>query len=382
MKTLQIGMDWFPDKGVGGLERYYYDFIRCLPTVNGETVGLVTGSTPVLQNTDPRVYGFAPHDASIWQRLSALRRIAHQLLGENDYSLISSHFALYTFLILDQLKQCPLVVHFHGPWALESIIESNKKGDNWLRKAMEQAVFQRAANFIVLSKAYQDILSHTYQVPIERIHIVPGGIDIRRFDTALSKRELREKLGWPQERFIIFTARRLSRRMGLENLIAAMRSVCRQYPDVLLMIAGKGELKATLQDQIEVLELTHQANLLGYLTDQQLDWAYSAADLSVIPTATLEGFGLIVLESLAAGTPILGTPVGGIPEILQPFCEDLVFEGCSTEQLSQGIQQALSGERQMPSKKACQDYIQHNYTWPMITQKIQSIYQNTLDRYA
>jgi glycosyltransferase involved in cell wall biosynthesis len=167
--------------------------------------------------------------------------------------------------------------------------------------------------------------------------------------------------------------------MGLENLIAAMDKVRRQYPDVLLLIAGKGSLAETLQAQIEELGLTEQVRLLGFVSDQDLGLAYRAADFSVVPTVAWEGFGLIVIESLAAGTPVLGTPIGGIPEILRPFSEDLVFEGTSLEQLAQGIIEALSGQRQLPSSKACEAYIREHYAWPAIAQRMKSVYQAALD---
>jgi glycosyltransferase involved in cell wall biosynthesis len=167
--------------------------------------------------------------------------------------------------------------------------------------------------------------------------------------------------------------------MGLENLIAAMDKVRRQYPDVLLLIAGKGALTETLQVQIEELGLVEQVRLLGFVSDRDLGLAYRAADFSIVPTVAWEGFGLIVIESLAAGTPVLGTPVGGIPEILQPFSEDLVFEGTSAEQLAQGIIEALSGQRQLPSSKACEAYIREHYAWPAIAQRMKSVYQAALD---
>ena len=100
----------------------------------------------------------------------------------------------------------------------------------------------------------------------------------------------------------------------------------------------------------------------------------------MVPTVALEGFGLIVVESLAGGTPVLGTPIGGIPEILKPFSEDLVFEGYNSDQLAIGIIEALSGDRSLPSSQACLDYVQANYHWNAIAEKIKFVYQRALDR--
>lgn len=377
IKTLQIGEGWFPEQP-GGLNRFYYDCTRYLPQAGVEIRGLVTGSSKVCQDSHGQIQAFAPSESPLWQRWYGVRQAFHRLLAEQEYPLVVSHFALYTLPVLDQLRKRPLVTHFHGPWTLESSVESNKSVANKLKKAIEQIAYRRTVNFIVLSKTFRDILHQQYRVPWERIHIVPGGVDMNHFDLTMSRTEVRAKLGWSQDRFIIFTVRRLAKRMGLENLIAAVDKVRHHYPEVLLQIAGKGALASTLKAQIEQLGLTEHVRLLGYVPDEKLALAYRAVDLTVVPTVSLEGFGLIVVESLAAGTPVLGTPVGGLPEILEPFSQNLVFEGYTSEQLAQGMIEALSGQRQLPSSPACQAYIQQNYAWHVIAQQIKSVYQASL----
>lgn len=166
--------------------------------------------------------------------------------------------------------------------------------------------------------------------------------------------------------------------MGLENLLRAIALVKTRYPNVLLHIAGKGALAETLQAQITELNLTNHVRLLGYLPDEQLPTAYRAANFSVVPTISFEGFGLIIIESLAAGTPVLGTPIGGIPEILQPFCPDLLFEDTSVDKLADGIIEVLSQKRQLPDREACQAYATDNFSWSVIAPQIESVYQQAI----
>ncbi|QDZ41434.1 glycosyltransferase family 4 protein [Euhalothece natronophila Z-M001] len=374
MKTLQIGMGWFPEEA-GGLNRYYYNCFHALSQAGVGVQGLVMGSSLL---KDEPVQVFAPRDSHILQRWQGIRKSAYQILEEEDEYLVVSHFALYTFPILDQLHDRALVTHFHGPWALESRIERRKPLVNWAKKALEQRVYQRTAQFIVLSHTFCNILQQEYHIPRERIQIIPGGVDLNRFDCSFSQEEAQEKLGWKRDRAILFCIRRLSKRMGLDNLITAIDQVRHHYPEVLLYIAGKGELTSTLQAQIEEMNLQDHVKLLGYLADEELPLAYRAADLSVVPTVALEGFGLVVVESLATGTPVLGTPIGGIPEILQPFCPDLILEGYQPQQLAQGIQEVLGGQRHLPTAQACQNYVKEHYTWSAIAPQIKAVYQAAL----
>ncbi len=378
LKTLQIGMEWFPDRP-GGLDRYYYDCLNYFPTANIQFDGLVAGESNVKSDSQGKVIAFAPANTSLFQRWLGVRERFKELTAKQDYDLVVSHFAFYTFPLLNILGDRPLVTHFHGPWALESGVEANKNLAVKAKKLLEKSVYQRSQQFIVLSQTFRDILHQEYQVPLERINIIPGGVDLDRFNISISQAEARDKLGWDRDRPIIFCIRRLAKRMGLENLITAMVDVRTKYPDTLLYIAGKGELAATLQAQIEELELDNNIKLLGYLSDEDLPLCYRAANFSVVPTIALEGFGLIVVESLAAGTPVLGTPIGGIPEILRPFSEDLVFEGYRPQQLATGIIEALSGDRILPSSKDCLNYVEANYNWNAIGQKIKLVYQLALD---
>jgi glycosyltransferase involved in cell wall biosynthesis len=381
MKILQLGTSWFPEEA-GGLARIYYGCVNYLPLVGVEVDGLVTGSDRAFQDSHGKVQAFASTDSSTWQRSRSLRKIVTEIL-KNDknqckYDLIASHFALYTFPILDRIGKLPLVIHFHGPWALESKAEGAGRLSTFSKWAIEKVVYQRADGFIVLSEAFRQILHQTYEVPLEKIFIVGGGINTAEFDLGLLIAQARAKLHWSQDRRIIFCVRRLVQRMGLENLIEAIALVRQQYPDVLLLIAGKGAIADTLRSQIHELQLQDHVKLLGFVSDQDLAIAYRAAELTIVPTVSLEGFGLIVIESLAAGTPVLGTPIGGIPEILRPLNSDLILESSEIKHLAQGMIEALSGQRQMPSAADCQAYVKQNYDWQAIALQMKSVYEKII----
>ena len=373
MDVLQIGKGWFPEES-GGLNRYFYDCVRYLPSPDMSFQGLVTGSSQVEQDSQQQVRAFGTTQSSLLSRWALLRKTFQQLQRSQRAHLVSVHFALYAFPILDLIEQ-PLVMHFHGPWAIEGQVEGNNKLVSYTKKQLERAVYGRAKRFIVLSEAFKQILATTYDVPEDKISVVPGGVDLQRFDCSLTQSEARQSLGWPEDRPIIFAVRRLAKRMGLEQLIQAIAQIRQQHPDILVFVAGKGARAAALQAQIDELDLTQNVRLLGYVKDADLPLGYRAANFSIVPTQSLEGFGLILLEALATGTPVLGTPVGGIPEVLRPLDAGLVLSGTQTADIAQAIQEVLQGERKLPSAAECRQYIEQNYTWPVITRRLREIYQ-------
>jgi glycosyltransferase involved in cell wall biosynthesis len=230
----------------------------------------------------------------------------------------------------------------------------------------------------VLSEAFKSLLVRTYGVCAGRVCVVPGGVDVDRFDSPLSPADAREQLGWPPDRPILLAVRRLVRRVGLGPLVDAMQRVRVRVPDALLLIAGKGPLADELRARIRHHDLDDHVRLLGFVPDETLPAAYRAADLSVVPTRSLEGFGLVAAESLAAGTPALVTPVGGLPEVVRDLSPDLVTESASTAALRRRLVAALDGSLSLPSAAECRDFAAARYDWPVVAQRVRAVYEEVL----
>jgi glycosyltransferase involved in cell wall biosynthesis len=154
--------------------------------------------------------------------------------------------------------------------------------------------------------------------------------------------------------------------------------VVRAHSDALLLIAGKGPLRNELEQHIVAKHLSANIRTLGAVTDEALPLLYRAADFSIVPTINYEGFGLILLESLASGTPVLGTPVGAIPEVLAPLSQSLLLENTSPRHIAEGIGEVLSGRRKLPSTEACEKYAIENYAWPIIASNVHAVYGSVL----
>ncbi|OUL34850.1 group 1 glycosyl transferase [Nostoc sp. T09] len=371
---LTLGMGWFPQTP-GGLERYIYELTHQL-AVNQDYVELCgVGLPKTAINTSIKLTNLAEPDSAIWRRLWSIRsNFKKTRLGKPD--AINLHFALYSFPILDLLpKGVPITFNFHGPWASESLEEVDNQILSILVKRwlIEQSTYKRCDRFIVLSKAFGKILHQQYQVPWNKIHIIPGGVDINKFQANLSPQEARSKLGWPDSRQILFTSRRLVHRVGLDKLLQALAIIKPRIPDVWLAIAGRGHIQAALQQQAKELGLEDNVKFLGFLPDDQLPLAYQAADLTIMPSQSFEGFGLAIVESLACGTPVLCTPVGGMPEIIEPLLPDLITDSVEVSAIAEKLEQVLLGSILIPSREACHQYAATNFNWHQIAQQVREV---------
>ena len=367
-----IGNNWFP-QAPGGLDRYVYELAYSLAKGEDKIELCGVGMPSVPAYSPILLTNLAQPDSSLWQRLWQARR--NYLLRRNSRpDAINLHFALYSLPLLNQFPtDIPITFHFHGPWALESEQECASLISVIAKRWIEQRVYRRCDRFIVLSKAFGQILHQQYQIPWPKIHVIPGGVDTEKFQPTLERQQARDQLGWPQDCFVFFTPRRLVHRMGLEQLLEALAVIKPQHPKIWLAIAGKGPLRASLEQRVISLGLQENVRFLGFLPEAQLPVAYQAADLTIMPSQALEGFGLVLLESLACGTPALCTPVGGMPEVLTKFSPGLITASIEARAITQTLELVISGQLELPSRLSCRNYAAENFSWLTIAQQVRTV---------
>jgi glycosyltransferase involved in cell wall biosynthesis len=366
LRLLEIGMHF--DPAGGGADRYFSGLLGGLQDIGANVTAAAFGTPgPEVR----RATSLGPANAGLLQRLRAMSQLNGTL--SEPGSVVASHFALYALPLAGHLRRGTHVVHFHGPWAGESAREGQNPLAVAAKRFVEQRVYSSAKRLITLSTAFRDLLCADYGIPASRVSVVPGGVDVERFRPAESRVAARAHLGWPEDRQIIFCIRRLVHRMGLENLIAAFGKIAPRYPKATLVIAGRGPLAADLKALADSLGLGEQIRFAGFVSDADLPLAYAAADFSIVPSDALEGFGLITLESLACGTPVLVTPIGGLPEAVSGLSSSLVLPGCSIADIAAGLERGLAGG--LPSVAECRAYAENNFAWPAIARRVMTVYR-------
>ena len=253
--------------------------------------------------------------------------------------------------------------------------------------AFERACLRRVTLVHVLSHFAADQVWKLYAVARERIVMIPGAAATERFRPAADRGAVRRALGIAPDRSLLFTVRNLEARMGLDNLLRTMAIVKLRRPDAMLLIGGAGSLRGVLEAQSRALGVDDRVKFLGFVPDEALPGYYQAADVFVLPTRELEGFGLVTVEALACGTPVLGTPVGATPEILRPLCESLVFRGTAPEVMAQGLERFLEQKERDPDayvrlRGACREHAERHYSWERATTDLERALRRVAEKRA
>lgn len=211
--------------------------------------------------------------------------------------------------------------------------------------ALERFTLRRVDVIVSRSRFMDEELHELMRGLRHRSCIIPIGVNTAHYHP-LDQSAARAQLGLPAARSILFTTRRLVARMGLENLIHAVDSLRQSSHDVLLLIAGKGFLQPVLEALIDQLNLHDHVHLLGFVPEDQLPLYLASADLFVLPTEALEGFGLATIEALAVSLPVVGTPIGATPEILTAIHPRLVTAATTPSDLADTIRFWLTHDDQ------------------------------------
>ena len=386
---------------IGGAERVLYEQSTRL-VLRGYDVSIMTRHLPVYQNQNEQIKGIKEwryeinqsnaisYLKSIWKNSKILfESLQHQ--HQFDVIIFEQPFSALG-VVKSSLSRNVKKLYVCHSLSFEEYISRNKKPDQFLkqiayklnvafRKFIEKKALNSSEKIIVLSQFTIDKLNKAYKIPAEKFSIVPGGVDLNRFRPALSNVEIRKTLQLAEDSVILFTVRNLVPRMGLENLIQAIAQVVKEAPDVFLVIGGTGPLKEQLAALAKNLNLQDHIRFDGFIPEERLPDYYRMADLFILPTRELEGFGLVTLEAMASGTPVLGTPVGGTQEILGQFDPGFLFKDTSPESMAQLILEKYQEMNNDPEKwqeirKKCRRFVEENYSWDRHVDALEAFINN------
>lgn len=233
-------------------------------------------------------------------------------------------------------------------------------------------VYGRGSQYVVLSDFLKKrAISHG--VPERNIRIIPNGVDTKVFTSkGINVKKVLMELH-AHKRKIIITTSRLTLKNAVDDLIKAFAIVKKQVPSVLV-VCGVGEDEQKLKKLAEELGVSADVRFLGLVPYRQLPKYVSAADVFVRPSIS-EGFGNSFVEALSCGVPIIGTPVGGIPDFLDNEKTGLFCRVRDPADLADKIKLLLK-DRKLADNivKNGQKMIRQRYEWDMIAVQFDEVF--------
>lgn len=204
-------------------------------------------------------------------------------------------------------------------------------------------------------------------VPLSKITVIPNGVDLTQFTPPVKARET-----------LILYVGSLIKRKGVIYLLEAMSIITQTYPSFRLIVVGDGPERLILEQAAANLCLNERVNFVGFQSPQQVREWLRQAKVFVLPSVE-EGLGVVLLEALACGTPIVASQVGGIPDIVTPEV-GLLASPASPNSLAEAVRGLLSDEqRWVEMSKNARKRAEKLYDWHQIAAQFIAIYQEISD---
>lgn len=323
----------------------------------------------------------------LYKLVKASQKIFYEIVDNIRIDVIVFEQPLVAYsLSLPHKSDIPAVYMYYSSWYEEHIVRERSNTNQlflgvgaWVRKRMERKAIERSKYICLLSNYSQENIRNIHRGLDKEMHIVPGGVNIDKFKPSAELATVRNTLNLKEDVTIFLTVRNLVPRMGLDKLITAMSMVKQRFQNKRgwkLLIGGSGPLRDELEMQVVDLNLQEEVSFPGFITDELLPLYYQASDAFILPTQCMEGFGLVTIESLACGTPVLGTPVGATPEILGKLSPKLLFDSAEPEAMADGIERFLTYRQDFPTSEECRDFVISYYDMMKVGDRFAKLVKN------
>jgi D-inositol-3-phosphate glycosyltransferase len=369
-------------------------FTRCQDPSAPQVVALDRHVRVVNLHTGPRV----PYDKN-WvltylpEFVSRIRCFAD---GEDlQYDLIHSHYWLSgeAALALRRSLGAPVVHMFHTLGALKNrVARGAEERETAQRVAIERKLMRQADTIVAATALDRDQMIEHYGADASRIAVVPCGVDLAHFqplDVSAARAAL--DLPPPPHRLLLLVGR-IEPLKGIDTLIQSVALLAQRRPawrDSLtaLVVGGGGEGDRAVwnaeQRRLDALRrelgVADEISFLGARPQEQLPLLYGAADVVTMPSH-YESFGMVALEGLACGRPVVATAAGGPALIVEDGISGLLTPPGDALALAERLERLLADDALRAEMGAAARQQAARYGWPAITCSVMQVYRETLER--
>ncbi len=391
MRVLMLSWE-FPPKIIGGIARHVHDLAWAMAK-QGYEVHVITCGVQGAPHFE-LYHGVNVHrvgmnnpetpDFLTWVMQLNLNMVeeANRMRHEGiQFDLIHAHdwLAAYAGKNLKHSWQVPLVSTVHA-----TEYGRNSGLHNDLQRYISNVEWWlgfESWRVICCSKYMRDELRRVFQIPEDKVRIIPNGVYANDFkETTMDPVRVRERYCASDEK-MIFHVGRIVREKGLGVLLEALPRVLAANPKVKLVIAGKGPYLDELKHRAYQLGIYHRIYFAGYVDDNTRNALFQSADVAVFPSL-YEPFGIVALEGMAAGRPVIVSDTGGMSEIVNHGINGLKAYNDNPISLADNILWALDhpdhGQKMVAQ---AQKELQEMYNWEKIALQTTAVYTQVLEEY-
>ena len=385
-------LSWeYPPRIVGGLGKHVHRLSVALAE-EGHTVHVVTRDHPdappeevvdgvhvIRVGEYPPVVPFEELVQWVLQFNVGVLERATKLLLDEEIDLVHAHdwLVAYAAASIKNTFDVPLVSTIHAT--------EYGRHQGYLPEPMNKLIHQiewwltyESRRTITCSRYMQDQIKEIFELPPAKLDVIPNGVDLAAVHRPEGVEEFRrEQLRLADDEKLIFFAGRLEYEKGVQTVLDALPLVLDEVP-VRFVVAGIGTHEEALREHARRDGLEDQVEFTGFLTDDELKMYYAAADLAVVPSL-YEPFGMVALETMAAGTPCIAADTGGLRELVVHDATGLRFEPGDPASLASAILRLLTDARlDHRLTLDARRWLNEGFSWKTIAASTVDVYERAI----
>ncbi|NPV79455.1 MAG: glycosyltransferase family 4 protein [Firmicutes bacterium] len=307
-----------------------------------------------------------------------ISRAVLEMKTHGRYDIIHAHDWLVGFAArsLKHALHIPLVVTMHSTeYGRNRGIRSDLQ--KYIHE-VEWMITYESWRVICCSHYMADELKRIFSLPEDKIDVIPNGVDLGPAPDQEYIHQVRLRYARPEERLVFYVGR-LVYEKGVHVLLDAVPGVLAEMPNVKFVVAGDGYYAGSLREKAANMGLGGNVIFTGRIDDQERDALYAAADVAVFPSL-YEPFGIVALEAMARGTPVVASDTGGLAEVVRHGETGVKVYPGNAGSLAWGIKRVLSdpGFRDYISRRGREDALDR-FTWDSVGASTRSVYQRILE---
>jgi len=269
----------------------------------------------------------------------------------------------------------PLVTTVHSTEHGRSGLQSP---DSYTIDGWEWWATYEAGRVIVTSNSMKNEVCGHFHLPWEKVKIIPNGIDASRFHVKVDRPSVRGRYGVGSNEKLVLYVGRLVPQKGVEHLIRAVPLIAQRHPNAKFVIAGDGWLRDHLERLARSTGYGWKIRFVGFVPDSEMLALMSSADVLVIPSI-YEPFGIVALEGMAAGVPVVASKVGGLAELIEHDKTGVHVYPGKPESIAWGVDHVLSNpEHASWMAREALEKVKNVHTWEAVASETLQIYKEVL----
>ena len=340
----------YPPRVIGGISRHVEGLSQSLASM-GQEVHVITLDFPGAPREEVQgslyvhrvAVDLPAPDFHTWVLLfnHIFEKRAGQLakeFGSPDVVHVHDWLTVSSGVDIKHLLRVPMVMTFHSTEASRS--SNSKSPESAMVEALEWWGSFEAARVIAVSGWMKEEVVSLFKVPSEKAVEIPNAVDLSKFMVEVDTSDTRKRWGVEDGGKLVTAVGRLTAQKGFDNLIRAYPAIRKAIPSSRLLIVGEGYMRSELESMAEQEKIRDLTTFAGFVDDAELVRILKSSDVVAVPSR-FEPFGIIALEAMAAGAPVVVSKVGGLAEIVEDAVDGLEVEPDDPESIAEATVRVL-----------------------------------------